>query len=193
MIEEDKEATAQLADYREQFEAIRQDAQKLVDGLTDAQLNWRTEPGSWSIAECLEHLNTTSRQMIGRIDEAMRSAPPAKSANTKQARHGLIGNWFIRTLEPPVKRKFKAPKVFLPETQHSPEQIIQEFMAIQDQFTERIGKANNFDLSRIKITSLATRLLKLNLGAWFAALAAHERRHLWQAREVKKHADFPRV
>jgi hypothetical protein len=33
--------------------------------------------------------------------------------------------------------------------------------------------------------------VKLNLHVTFAGIVAHERRHLWQARQVRNHAAFP--
>jgi hypothetical protein len=32
----------------------------------------------------------------------------------------------------------------------------------------------------------------MNLSTAFGVVLAHERRHLWQAAEVVRHADFPR-
>jgi hypothetical protein len=36
-----------------------------------------------------------------------------------------------------------------------------------------------------------TRLVKISLGQVFPFIAAHERRHLWQARRVREDANFP--
>ena len=185
------ELTPQLADYRRQIEEVRRDAQELVAGLGREQFNWRIQPGTWSIAECFDHLTTTNERILEHIDEAMETgARRASPSDAKRVRHGLFGDLFIRTLEPPVKRKFKAPKLYLPPPDRSPDDVVSDFMRMQDRIIERIERAKDFDLSKIKIPSPVTRLLKLNLAAWFAALAAHERRHLWQARQVKNHKNF---
>ena len=47
----------ELQDYARQFEAVTQEARDLAAGLSPAQWSWRPEPGRWSIAECLDHLN----------------------------------------------------------------------------------------------------------------------------------------
>jgi len=36
--------------------ANEHDARQVVDGLDEALGTWRKEPGSWSVAECLDHL-----------------------------------------------------------------------------------------------------------------------------------------
>jgi hypothetical protein len=35
-------------------------ARELVNGLSEAQLNWRPAPEKWSIAQCLDHLTVAS-------------------------------------------------------------------------------------------------------------------------------------
>jgi hypothetical protein len=42
------------------------------------------------------------------------------------------------------------------------------------------------------VASPANRLLHISLGSGFALQIAHERRHLWQARQILSRADFPR-
>ena len=34
-------------------------------------------------------------------------------------------------------------------------------------------------------------IVQMPLGARFALIGAHDRRHLWQAEQVREHADFP--
>jgi hypothetical protein len=182
--------TPQLDEYRRQFEALNEEAQELVAGLEQEQFNWRPQPGAWSIAECLDHLTTTNNQILDRIEERMQMAGRREVSDAKQVRHGFFGDWFIRTLEPPVKRKFRAPKLYLPPPERPPEKVISDFMQTQERIIKLIERASDFDLAKIKIASPVTRLLKLNLAAWFAGLAAHERRHLWQARQVKNHENF---
>jgi hypothetical protein len=47
------------------------------------------------------------------------------------------------------------------------------------------------DLARVKAPAPGLGPVKLNLHITFAWIAAHERRHLWQARQVRGHAGFP--
>lgn len=188
MIEENKEATAQLADYREQFEAIKQDARKLVDELTDEQFNWRAAPGSWSIAECFNHLNVFGYKLVPLVDAAIERSRASGLLSQRRARYGLFGSLFVRTAEPPAKIKVKAPKIYAPSPERALAEETSQFAQLQDAMIEQ---ANGIDLSRTKISSPFSRLLRFNLATWFAVAAAHERRHLWQAREVKRHAGFP--
>jgi hypothetical protein len=49
---------ADLRALDEQFEAIDRDARAVIEGLTREQGAWRPDAGSWSVAECLDHLAT---------------------------------------------------------------------------------------------------------------------------------------
>jgi hypothetical protein len=175
----------ELADYRGQFEALKGETAELLDGLTEAQFNWRERPGRWSIAECLVHLNVTARLYLPLIESAMKEARSRQLLSDGPFRHGFLVNWLIRTTEPPPKLKTKSPKIFVPPPDQPLETVATDFMTLQDQFLARIQEANGLHLSRIKVISPVSRFLRMSLGQSFAFLAAHERRHLWQAREVK--------
>lgn len=185
---------AELQSYREQFEANRRDAQDLAAGLDDRQFNWRTAPGRWSIAECLAHLNITGQMYHAIID---RSIKRARAANHPFAagpfRHGLFGKLFLRATEPPAKIKIKAPKLIAPPPEHLLAVVMPAYVSLHDQLNYRLRDANGLDLARVKVVSPFTRVLKLSLGLAFAIIAAHERRHRWQARAVRNDPNFPKL
>jgi hypothetical protein len=41
------------------------------------------------------------------------------------------------------------------------------------------------------LPALLRPFVKMPLGARFALITAHDRRHLWQAEQVRNHASFP--
>ena len=184
---------AELEGYRAQFEAARRDASGLTAGLSDAQFNWRPAPGAWSIAECLAHLNVTGQFYLPRIDRRIREAREAGMLSEGPFRYGLLGRLMVRGAEPPAKLKFKAPKIFQPMSEHLVAVIVPAFMTLQDQLVERLRAARGVDLGRVKVTSPVSRLVKISLGQVFPFIAAHERRHLWQARRVREDANFPKA
>ena len=64
-------------------------------------------------------------------------------------------------------------------------EIVTEFMEWQDKLGATIRRADGLDLRRARGRSPALPLIKWSLGALFAITLAHERRHLWQARQVR--------
>jgi hypothetical protein len=186
------ELISELAEYYGQFEALKLDARDLVAGLTDSQFNWRAAPGRWSIAECLDHLNVTAALYIPVISEGIKEGRARRLFGAGPFRHGYFGNlFFVRLNEPPVKVKVKAPKNLRPQPDKPIEKVLPAFMEAQENYLACVREANGLHLSKIKIQSPASRFVKLSLGQSLAAMAAHERRHLWQARAVKNDPGFP--
>lgn len=187
----DEPLISDLQDYRSQIEAVNLDARDLISGLNEVQFNWRPTPGHWSIAECLDHLTVTNRELIEGIKRTISDARAKGLTGRGPFRHGWIGNMFVRSMEPPVKMKFKAPKIFRPRSRQSLEATARDFFATQDEVLRLIEESNGINLARAKVASPVTRLMKLSLGQVFGLIITHERRHLWQAREVKGNPAFP--
>jgi hypothetical protein len=45
----------------------------------------------------------------------------------------------------------------------------------------------------VKARSPVSKRIRFSLGAAFAAISAHQRRHLWQARQLRNDPAFPAV
>ena len=182
----------EVDDYRQEFERLAVDADALVAPLTEDQFNWSPAPGSWSIAECIDHLNVTARIYLPRIDEGIAEAVRQGLYGEGPFSHDLIGRWFIHIMEPPAGIKVKAPPPFQPVQRRSRSEIMAGFRAHQVQFIDRLHQASGLDLRRAKVQSPASHWIKISLNSGFALMAAHERRHLWQARRVLAAAGFPK-
>ncbi|MDQ3687260.1 MAG: DinB family protein [Acidobacteriota bacterium] len=188
----DEPLVAELQNYKEQFEANRRDAQDLVAGLDDKQFNWRSAAGRWSIAECLAHLNVTGQVYLTVFDRSIKEGRAANAPfNAGPFRHGIFGKLFLRATEPPAKIKVKAPKLIAPLPEHLLAVVMPAYMSLHDQLDRRLSDANGLNLARAKVVSPFSRFFKFSLGHAFAITAAHERRHLWQARQVRNDPGFP--
>jgi hypothetical protein len=66
------------------------------------------------------------------------------------------------------------------------------FRAYQVQYVDRLHQAKGLDLARARVTSPVASWLRMPLGSSFAAMLAHERRHLAQAARVISAEGFPR-
>jgi hypothetical protein len=163
-----------------------------VAGLSREQLTWRSEPGRWSIIECIDHLNGVSTMYLPLFARKIAEARANGMLASGPFRYGFLGNKFVGSLEPPVKMKVKMQKGMEVPVVSDPEKVIAEFDRLMIEAEKVVASADGVDLRGVKITSLLSRLLKLSLGQWFAFFNAHARRHLWQARNVMSHAGFPR-
>ena len=182
----------EIDEFRQQFERLAAEADALVTPLTEEQFTWQPAPGSWSIAECIEHLNITARTYLPRLDEGIADATRHGLYGEGPFTHDLIGRFFVRTMEPPARFRVKAPTMFLPAPRRARSEIMAAFRAYQVQFVDRLRQASGLDLRRAKVQSPTISWIRMSLNSGFALMAAHERRHLWQARRVTQAAGFPK-
>lgn len=182
--------TEELKDYCDQFQNIKEDASELTATLTDAQFNWRPSPKKWSISQCLSHLNVADGIDLDKLRDEIEGGHASGLYGKGPFRYSFFSRRFVRFMDAPPGFKVKAPKVYEPLSNESKQNIVPQFMMIHDRLLDLVARANGLDLARIKIQA-PVGPIKFSLGQYFALVAAHDRRHLWQAWEVRKHGSFP--
>ena len=181
----------ELRDYCEQIESIKEDAQEISAPLTDPQFNWRPAAGKWSISECLAHLNAVNGIDLPELRAEIVRARQNGVTGSGPFRYGFLSRKFIAYMEPPPKLRVPAPKQYRPQPNLSKDKVVPEFLSIHDILIQLIRDANGLDLARVKVPSPMSKAIKFSLGQRFALLTAHDRRHLWQAWQVRKNPGFP--
>lgn len=182
----------QLQSCYRQFETLKQEAKALINGMDDDAFNWRPAPERWSVGECLDHLNIVGSMLVEKVKPAIEQARAQQRFAEGPFEYGWLGERFVSAMQPSARRTFTAPKKFVPSSSSlSKTEVLERFMDLQDTLKVCVCAADGLDLQRIKVRSAAFPLLRLPLGAWFEGTAAHEERHLVQARLVIQHADFP--
>jgi hypothetical protein len=176
----------QLEEYRQQFEQIANEAKELTRGLTEAQFNWRPGPDRWSIEECLAHLTAVGMVEVEAIEKAVNEAKAKGITGTGPFEYPVWERFILRETEPPVRHQMPAPKRFVPVHGQPITGVLPTFLHVQRQFTLQIELADGLDLRRVKVPTPIAPLLKLSLGSTLAQAAAHERRHMAQARRVRE-------
>jgi DinB superfamily len=174
----------ELERYRQQFEQIASEAQELSAGLSEAQFNWRPAPEQWSIEECLSHLTMVGQVELLAIEAAIDRARAKGSTGSGSFEYPVWERFILRETEPPVRHSMAAPKRFVPLHGQPITGVLPTFLHVQRNFGIQIARADGLDLRRVKVQTPITRLLKLSLGTTLAQAAAHERRHIAQARRV---------
>jgi hypothetical protein len=171
----------QLADIKHQLANCSQRAQHVVYGLTPEQIRQRPASGGWSIAECLAHLTLTTGEYLKLADRAFADAPRGHG----KFKRDLVGRILAWTLEPPYRMKTKTLSAYIPGADHLADPLA-DFLASQQQLIETLYRANGVRLDRVKVQSSFNPRIFYNLLSFFSILAAHQRRHLWQAEQVRK-------
>jgi hypothetical protein len=175
----------------DQFDAIEADARALVSGLSEAQGRWRPGPGGWSVAECLDHLATANRVYLESMRPAAELALARGWTRRGPAVPGVIGRWFIAWLEPPVKPRLKsrAPAKIRPREGPPLADAFQRFIASHNDTRAFLQRFSEIDLARIRFPNPFVPGVRFSLATGVNVLAAHDRRHVWQAWNVRRAAE----
>ena len=141
--------------------------------------------GGWSIAQCLQHLNSYGDYYLPLINKGLESIH--KQPNNAVFKSSWLGSYFIKMMEPTTgKKKYKAFKGHIPTLDLDAHAVVATFIQQQEWLLELLKKAKTTDLNDIRIPISITRLVKLKLGDVFQFIIAHDERHIQQAMRVHK-------
>src|SRR5688500_7148919 len=170
------------------LDANERDVHALVAGLTPAAAAWRPAPGSWSVAECLDHLATANRVYVAAMQPSAERALQEGRMRRGPAQPGLIGGWFVRYLEPPARPllKSKAPGKIRPRTAPPLADALAAFLSAHQEVLAFLRTYSGIDLAGTSFPNPFIRGIRFSLATGLHVLAAHERRHLWQAWNVRR-------
>jgi hypothetical protein len=181
-----------LETLNEAYAANGRDARQLVATLTESEGTWQPAPGSWSVAECLDHLALSNRVYMAAMEPAAERAKRDGRARRRPAVPGLLGGWFVKSLEPPATRKMRAPRKILPRPSPPLADVASAFFASHQQVIEFLRRYADIDLAGVRFPNPFVRVLRFSLATGLHVLAAHERRHLWQGWNVARGATIAR-
>ena len=185
---------------------IPPDVQALLDQLTanglaaaalerelePEQLRWRPDASSWSIAQCIDHLEVGDRIYLGALRKGLEEARGKGWTRRGPIRPNWIELKFIYSLEPPPKFRMPAPKKIVPALDKEPGAVWRDFAAVQAELTALLKGAADLDLNRARFDNPFLPLVRMRIGSGFQVITSHERRHLWQAQKIRLRPEFPR-
>ena len=163
----------QLAAIVDEFHAAQRRLHRLVERIPPTEWPRRTDPHRWSVSECVEHLNLTSRAFVPLIRDAIAEGRRGGGRAPARHRRDPLGWLLWRTLGPPVRFRVKTRAPFVPSAYVPPvEQIA---------LTE---SADGLPLQALRIVSPFAPGVRYNLYSTLSILPRHQERHLWQAEQV---------
>ena len=154
-----------------------------VKELTEAQLNFKSSPDSWSVAECVEHLAISENAFDQMLNAAIQTpADPSKRDSVKMSDEQLMGIITSR------KQKVKTSEAFEPSG---------KFGSHQETLQAFITKRNEH-IAYVKATEddLRNHYGQLPFGTIdgfqiILFMSGHTQRHIKQMEEIIKDANFP--
>jgi hypothetical protein len=156
-----------------------------------AQLNWKLNIETWSIAQCFDHIIVSDQQYFKNIKKAIEQTVAGQLAEAKPYRAGMIGKLFIYAQKPGSVFKFKTPSHFKPSERTEGNKMLEDFVRHEQELLVLIKKCDGWDLNKVKLSSPVHSFFKFSLGECFSILVTHQERHLLQAQRLGQQPGFP--
>ena len=177
-----------IAQFRNETNANKKKIEKLLS-LNPQQLTWQPAPGKWSIIQCLEHMNRTTRHYLNHINPA----DAKKAEGDNEFKPSFMGRFLAKNFSQiPPKRKFKTSKAYAPANDMNPQEVLKDFISLNEQMNQRVETLAGYDLVKNKIPSPAFSFLKFRFGDVVLIDAKHTARHLYQVENNIKAEEFPK-
>jgi hypothetical protein len=173
----------QLTSLLRQFQGVTDRASQFVSARPHEILAVRPQSDRWSAAECFDHLARTTEAFLPPINQAITAGP--RLAGNRRLRAGAVASLLIRSLEPPYRLKHKVLAQLAPQHREFPP-AWNAFLNSQAHLLRAVRSATGLAIDEVKIQSPVCARLSYNAYGALGILAAHQRRHLWQAEQVLK-------
>jgi hypothetical protein len=177
--------------------------QAVIDDLTSARERlralyralpgdaWSQQPAEnrWSAAECIAHLNLTSRALLPLLCAGLDEARVRGVRTAPRYRRDLVG-WLVwQAMRPSGGLKTAALPAFVPPSALPLEDLLGEFERLQDELASCVRKAEGLAIEQVTVVSPFDARVKVNLYAALTLVARHQHRHLLQAERAAAACD----
>jgi len=177
----------QLAAIIDSLEGAQARLRCLSDNVSEEAWNRHPGHGRWSAADCIEHLNMTSRAYLPLFRDAIVEARQLGLGPTAHYKKDALG-WFMTMMVGPMRHvgkfrfiKVKTTRPFVPKGGQSRSELLSEFVRLQADIVTLTRVADGLPLDRVKVVSPFGGRFKYNAYSGMVIVARHEHRHIDQA------------
>jgi hypothetical protein len=179
------------AGVRAELSAVSVDARATFGPLDARQFNWRASDATWSVGQCLVHLLTVNRSMCVKMGAALDSAGRRSIAQRLPFLPGLLGPMLVRSQSPVSPRRIKTAQWAQPAASAIDRRVLGEFTDHNSEMSARLRALDERDLARVIMVSPFASFVVYSLLDGWRLIAAHNWRHVEQARRVIQSPAFP--
>jgi hypothetical protein len=151
-----------------------------VVGLSDAQLQFKMTPQSWSIEEVVMHLAIAEPQYWNQLNDSLKK--PASPDYKPQATDAQMLWYGIDRTQRTTTGEARVPRDQFPTMQAS----LASFKKLRGEMM-KVARDSPEDLRGRQFLTASQDLYQ-----WFLMISTHSQRHILQIREVKAHQGFPK-
>jgi hypothetical protein len=177
-----------ISQFKNETTANKKQIEKLLS-LNPQQLTWQPAANKWSVMQCLEHMNRTTRHYLQHINPANAKRDDGDNEFKASFMGGFLAKGFAQI---PPKRKFKTTKKFNPPNDMNPQEVLKDFISLNEKLSQRLESLGGYNLNKNKIPTPAISFLKFRFGDVINMDAKHTARHLYQIENIMKAEGFPK-
>lgn len=155
--------------------------------LTSEQLNYRAHANSWSILECLEHLNLYGDFYLPEMEQAILQT---KTSSSTEFKSGPLGNYFAELMRAEKVKKMASPKDKNPIHSALSETAILRFEKQTERLRHILLLSEKVSLNDVKCRISISRFIRLKLGDTLRFYIYHINRHIQQANNIRQSQGF---
>jgi uncharacterized damage-inducible protein DinB len=175
----------QLLDATQQVKEL---VEQEILPLSDRELTKKISSTSWSILQCVEHLNLYSDYYIPAIRKSILTAEEKSIKPTENFEFTWLGSKSIQSMQPQNKKKQNTFKNMNPVNSLGvlDKRVMARFLRYQDELLALEERAAHVNLMKGRVPLEFFRLLKMNVGDSFQFLVVHQQRHVGQMLTIKQ-------
>src|SRR5258706_10529827 len=158
----------------------------LVDGLTEAQWNYKPGPDRWSVGETAEHIVLAEGGLFTFLERALAAAPnPDWETKTRGKTE------FIEKVMVDRSHKAQAPEAIVPHGKLTHQEVIERYKIVRAK-TLKFAQETDVALKEHTADHPFPVFGTLSAYQWLIYIPLHNMRHDQQIAEVKASPGFPK-
>ena len=174
----------ELNELADNFRNMKKEASAFFSGLNSALFNKKPESGGWSAGECIDHLIVTGDDYCNKFEEALIIAEEKNLKLKGDLKISWFGKRFIKFIQPNAKFKTRTSKKWRPDLNINKPRAVAAYLQLQDRWVDLINRSAGLDISKVKLPSPVTGIIKFSAYEMLLINEAHQRRHLEQAKRA---------
>ena len=153
--------------------------------LEESKLQYKPDANSWSVLECITHLNRYYAFYIPLLTKAIASYPAQTGSVFKP---GILGQFFVRLMEPKANKikKMKAMAKMNPNGSQPDKKVLNQFVEYQKELLSVLERCKQGNLNKPQIPTVMSKWITISLGDTLRFIVVHNERHLLQAQNCLK-------
>lgn len=168
-----------VRDLRSRIDEHRRTIRIELGAMDEAALAWRPDGGSWSVLDCVDHLNRTHEHHAAFLHPAIADAVPADPGDDAYRPTWLARVYIPLAFHP--RLRFAAAAALQPRPDAGPS-ALDELLGHQDELDNLLDAVGPVSLTRTHVPGRPG--LRFNLGDSLRIVVHHDDLHLRQARTV---------